>query len=358
MSRLQRILWAIGGFDADLLLREGCRSVRPKYSAMGCLVLWTAMLAACSGGYALWSVFGDLNVALPLSLLWGGFILSLDRLLISATRKTGTLREYWTGQHIVPPYHTNFPLIPIVVRCLLACGIGFVVAKPIEVRLMRPWVQQYEYAQGSNRLKEAENDPSILMLRKEIEALTLRIGTAEQEVVVRRQSYSGEADGTDGTKKYGVGEVARKKEALLKDAERTRNQLVGQLESKNREYQLEHKRVLERPSAINKTGSLDESFIKGLRAIHELARAGNGDSGFISMVSLALTLLFVLIESTPVLAKAFLEFDTYDAALQRAEHDDILDSLAQTRDKHAQVMAPPPMRAAAASATMGNRGTI
>lgn len=358
MRRLQRILWAIGGFDAKILLREECHTVRPKYSSMGGLVLLTAMLAACSGGYALWSIFGDLTVAVPLSVLWGGFILWLDRLLVSATRKTATLREYWTGQHVVPPYQTNFPLIPIVVRCILACGIGFVVAKPIEVRLMRPWVQQHEYEMGSKRLKEAENDPSLLMLREEIKAVTERIATAEQEVAARRESYSGETDGTGGTKKYGLGDVAIAKERLLRDAEKVMNQLTDQKKAKETKYEQEHNRILERPSAINRTGSRDESFIKGLRSIHEMASAGDGNSGFITMVSISLTLLFMLIESTPVLAKSLLEFDTYDAALQKAEHGDILDSLSHTRDKHAQVMEPPPLRAAAAAASRGSGGTL
>jgi hypothetical protein len=126
-------------------------------------------------------------------------------------------------------------------------------------------------------------------------------------------------------------------------------------------------RTLIRPDDLNRQQEKDESIIKALRDIHEMSSASDGDAWFISAVSLSLTLLFVLIESTPVVAKALSSFDTYDASLQQIEHGAILDKLAAARDKHERVMSERPMsglamseaplyRAAAAAAGDSGRG--
>jgi Domain of unknown function (DUF4407) len=198
---VQRALWAIGGFDAETLLREECRAVRAKYSAMGALVLMTALLAACSGGYALWTVFDNPRVAVAVSLIWGGMILSLDRLLVSSTRKIGTLKEYYTGLHIAPPYDSRGEWVAIGARILLACAIGFVVAKPIEARLLRPWVIQRDFELASQRIKDAEASPELTTRRDELTALRDRLKARDDEAADLRKGLYGELDGTSGTLK-------------------------------------------------------------------------------------------------------------------------------------------------------------
>src|SRR4051794_1979963 len=85
--RLQQSMWAIGGFDRAVLDSAACRSVRPKYSCMGAMVLLTAGLAACSATFALFTIFKRLDVSVALGTVWSLMILTIDRFLVSSTRK-------------------------------------------------------------------------------------------------------------------------------------------------------------------------------------------------------------------------------------------------------------------------------
>src|SRR4051812_31853871 len=59
-------------------------SERPRYTAMGTVVLGTALMAMLAMGITLLSVFGKFQpITIPIVLVWGGFILGLDRYLMA-----------------------------------------------------------------------------------------------------------------------------------------------------------------------------------------------------------------------------------------------------------------------------------
>ena len=101
---LQRVLWFIGGFDPEVLEMDECRSIRSKYSSIGGLILMTAVLAVCSGGFAVYTISDRVATALPIALLWGVFILLLDRYLVGSDRRLATMEEFHTSLQITPPF--------------------------------------------------------------------------------------------------------------------------------------------------------------------------------------------------------------------------------------------------------------
>ena len=122
----QRTFWSIGGFDAATLAQPQCRALRSKYSSMGALVLLTALLASCSGGYAIYTVFRDPEVTCLMAALWGLLILTLDRFLVSSNRKLGVLKDFNTEPDALPPYKHQNPWLALAVRLPLAAVIGVV----------------------------------------------------------------------------------------------------------------------------------------------------------------------------------------------------------------------------------------
>jgi len=92
----------------------------------GAVMLLTATIATLTMGYALDRSFeGDsfaLQVAFGGGLLWGAFILTLDRLLLMGIDKTGR----W--------YHTA---IQLLIRLPIAVLLGFAISKPVVLRLSR-----------------------------------------------------------------------------------------------------------------------------------------------------------------------------------------------------------------------------
>jgi len=108
------LLRKLTGVDEDLL--STIRTERPRYTAMGGVVLGTALMAMFSLTVALLSVFDGFHVSILLFVpIWGAFILSLDRWLMansSAPRAGARLRK----------------LLP---RLLLSIIFGVVIAEPL-----------------------------------------------------------------------------------------------------------------------------------------------------------------------------------------------------------------------------------
>ena len=71
-----------------------CPSQIPLYASMGGAILLTSVLAFISGSYALYTVFGDVYTAVAFGLVWGITIFNLDRLIVMSIRKRED-RKWW-----------------------------------------------------------------------------------------------------------------------------------------------------------------------------------------------------------------------------------------------------------------------
>src|SRR5262249_49486211 len=84
---LKRFFLMCSGATRELLSAPSCLTELNKYSMLGALIFFTAGFAALSGGYAAYTAFRDPAVATALGVLWGLFIFTLDRLIVSGIRK-------------------------------------------------------------------------------------------------------------------------------------------------------------------------------------------------------------------------------------------------------------------------------
>lgn len=84
-GRISVMLRTLAGVRESVL--DLVPSERARYASMGGVVVGTAAIAALSMAVALYSVFGTLAnlAAIPFTVLWGLFILNLDRWLMSTT---------------------------------------------------------------------------------------------------------------------------------------------------------------------------------------------------------------------------------------------------------------------------------
>lgn len=58
-----------------------------KYSGIGGVVLFTAVFATLSSGYAMYTIFDDISAAIGFGLLWGLMIFNLDRYIVSSIKR-------------------------------------------------------------------------------------------------------------------------------------------------------------------------------------------------------------------------------------------------------------------------------
>lgn len=118
------VLWASG---ANLSILRRCPTDFNKMTGIGTAVILTSLLAFASGSYALWWVFKSWPVALAFGLLWMAFIFNIDRLMVLSIRKTAS----WKRQFVLA-----------TPRALIALMIGLVIAYPLELRMFQHSIEQ------------------------------------------------------------------------------------------------------------------------------------------------------------------------------------------------------------------------
>lgn len=331
VSRPQRLLWQIGGFEPELLSAPECRTIRAKYSTIGVLVLATAVLSSCSAGYALDTVFHNGYLTLALSLLWGATVLSLDRFLVSSTRKNAMPRTVGAGSQKLPPWTAQIPWLSLCGRLPIAIAIGHVVSKPIECRIMQPWIRAYERGEAEARRAAVDQSPVLVRLRNEIAEDEKRRDAKAAEVERKRIDAACESDGTCGSGRTGARRIWEIKQDYYQAALGEFNRILSDLESKRRDYAAERAQQMNQVEHDVKASESERSIVDDLEGIDAISAAGGTKGQTVWKVSTFLTLLFVFIECIPVLAKAISPFDPYDAAIQESEHASILDSLVGAR---------------------------
>ncbi len=337
-GRCERFFWFIGGFDSETLGRAECRAVRSKYSSMGALILLTALLASCSGGYAIYTIFRNEWATAMLALLWGLMILVLDRFLVSSSRKSAVLKNFFKEQDAARPYTATAPWALLGVRLPIAIAIGLVVSKPIEVRLMDPLIVQYEGDRKKAELLEAPDDRDLAKQRDEGAALSAKITTKEGDVKEARAAFNAEMDGR-GSPKWGYGDIAKKKEETIgkleDDLTALRKEKIGKDQKLKQDG--DNRRMEVNQNAQERLAR--RSVISDLVVIQKLDAGDTPEardrSPVIAAMSIFLTLLFVLIECMPVIAKALSPYDPYDAKLQEIEDGAVTDCLVEARRQYA-----------------------
>ena len=89
-----RFLWWCAGTHQQLLKQNPTE--HSKYSGLGGVILATFILASLSGGYAMYTVFGNVFISIAFGLTWGLIIFNFDRFLVSTMRKYGVSTVSYT----------------------------------------------------------------------------------------------------------------------------------------------------------------------------------------------------------------------------------------------------------------------
>jgi len=135
-----RRLRTLAGVDEGLL--SWVPTERPRYAALGGVVLGTATIAAFSMFLALGEVLGHVGALIVVpALVWGLFVLNLDRWLVSSS----------TGSR----WARRTPLL--LPRLLLAALFGVVIAEPLVLRIFQTAVEEYILDGRAERARTLES---------------------------------------------------------------------------------------------------------------------------------------------------------------------------------------------------------
>lgn len=118
---LNEFLWICAGADRKVLRQ--CPTDYAKYAGIGGTILFTALMAMLSGGYALYSVFDNGLTALGFGFFWGLLIFNLDRFIVNTMYSDGKVTISWQE------FTSGLP------RIIMAIFLGIVISTPLELKI-------------------------------------------------------------------------------------------------------------------------------------------------------------------------------------------------------------------------------
>ena len=300
---LKQFFILCSGADKNLL--EGCsEGEQTKYVGIGATVFFTAVMAFIASAYALYTVFDSVYPALLFGLVWSLLIFNLDRFIVSTIRK----RDKFGSE-----------FLQATPRIILAVIIAIVISKPLEIKIFEKEINtvllKEKNAMALNNKKEVANyfKSDLDKNKAEIDSLKSDIIKKEKEVNTLYETYITEAEGTAGTKKLGKGPVFKEKIAKhnlafaqLDDLKKTNLAKISEKENKAKTLQddLDKK--------ITKTQPIIDGFDGLMARINALDKLPWLPSFFIM-------LLFLAIETSPIIAKLLSPKGEYDFKIEDLE---------------------------------------
>ena len=300
---LKQFFIICSGADQDIL--EGCsKGEQTKYVGIGATVFFTAVMAFIASSYALFTVFDNVYPSLFFGLIWSLLIFNLDRFIVSTIRKRDRI-----GREI----------LQATPRIILAIIIAIVISKPLEIKIFEKEINtvllKEKNAMALQNKKEVANyfKSDLDKNKAEIEQLKLAITTKEKEVNNYYETYIAEAEGTAGTKKLGKGPVFKEKIAkhdLAKaelDSLQVRNQArIAELNTTATSIQTDlDKKITESQPIIDGFDGL----MARINALNKLPW----------LPSFFIMLLFLAIETSPIIAKLLSPKGEYDFKIEDQE---------------------------------------
>ena len=300
---LKQFFILCSGADKELL--KGCsEGEQTKYVGIGATVFFTAVMAFIASAYALFTVFDNVYPALLFGLVWSLLIFNLDRFIVSTIRK----RDKFGSE-----------FLQATPRIILAVIIAIVISKPMEIKIFEKEINtvllKEKNAMALNNKKDVTTyfKSDLDKNKTEIDSLKSDITKKEKEVNTLYETYITEAEGSKGTMKLGKGPVFKEKIAKhnLASAELDtirKNNLakIAEKEKKSQTLQADlDKKVIE-------TQPIIDSFDGLMARINVLDKLPWLPSFFIM-------LLFLAIETSPIIAKLLSPKGEYDFKLEDLE---------------------------------------
>ncbi|MBF4466775.1 DUF4407 domain-containing protein [Flavobacterium sp. LC2016-12] len=300
---LKQFFILCSGADRDLL--EGCsEGEQTKYVGIGATVFFTAVMAFLASAYALFTVFDSIYPALIFGFVWSLLIFNLDRFIVSTIKKRDRFMDEF---------------LQATPRIALAIIIAIVISKPLEIKIFEKEIntvllKEKNEMELANKKQIGTYFKSDLDKNKaEIASLKADILKKEKEVNALYSTYITEAEGTAGTKKLGKGPVYKEKrekhDAILKEFEilKTTNEAkIAEKEKAGKQLQAD----------LDKKVSQTQPIIEGFDGL--MARI-NALNKLPWMPSFFIMLLFLAIETSPIIAKLLAPKGEFDFKQEEAE---------------------------------------
>ncbi|MFT4660790.1 MAG: hypothetical protein ACI8XB_001058 [Patiriisocius sp.] len=305
------------GADPDYLVSSP-KSEQIKFAGIGGTVFFTAIMAFIAASYALYTVFDNIPLSILFGLIWGLLIFNLDRFIVSSIKKTSSKSD---------------EIIQVLPRIILAVIIAIVISKPLELKIFEKEIDQVLLTQKNALTLDNQEQIGLIFAKEKLDldnkiaSINNTLALKEQEVNALYSTYIAEAEGREGTKLLGKGPVYQEKRDKhdLKMAE-----LQGlKTESKEQKALLTSQLALMTERQKTQIAS-SQPIIDGFDGLMARIKA-LGELPFLP--SFFIFLLFLAIETSPILAKLLSPKGVYDIRLANFEHKEVIWAEQQKRQR-------------------------
>lgn len=363
---INEFLWSCAGVNKQVLRQ--CPSDYAKYAGIGGTILFTALMACFSGGYALTFVFGDWRIGSIFGIFWGLLIFNLDRFIVNTMYSDGKVTISWQELKAGLP------------RIIMAIFLGVVISYPLELKLFDDEIQvkidemkkerlQNYIADDQQRLDSLEREVALLretppsihetqivggneqlnMLNEQRKNFEAKFNAEQQQInsisatlrELRATNENGQNDSKIATKSQELlnHQILRNKHRSdLNQVKAEMASLSPQIkelidkQSNDQEQNIARKQAdidilknkIQRADSVYKT-ILEKNF-HGLQAqmlaFSEMKKSKSEDEIFSStqIAALLIMLLFIIIETTPTFFKMMMASGPYDDLLRAEMH--------------------------------------
>jgi hypothetical protein len=300
---LQKFFILCSGADASIL-KSCSQGEQNKYAGIGATVFFTAVMAFIASSYALYTVFDNVYTAIFFGIIWGLLIFNLDRFIVSTIKKRNSFRSEF---------------VQASPRIILAVIIAVVISKPLEMKIFEKEINQVLLEQKNeltlaNKAQLAQQfTPTVEKLIQDIAGLKGEIVAKEAETNALYDTYISEAEGTAGTKLLGKGPVYKEKRekhdaalAELQQLKQNNTQKISTIETQIAALNADYATV------VKDSQPIIDGFDGLMARINALGKLPWFPSFFIF-------LLFLAIETSPIIAKLLSPKGEYDFKLEDEE---------------------------------------
>ncbi len=300
---LQNFFILCSGADGAIL-KTCSEGEQNKYAGIGATVFFTALMAFIASSYALYTVFDTLFTAIFFGFIWGLLIFNLDRFIVSTIKKQNS-------------FSSEF--IQATPRIILAVIIAIVISKPLEMKIFEKEInkvlleQKNEMTLANKEQLALQYTPTVEKLNQDITSLKSEIVTKEAETNALYDTYISEAEGRAGTLLLGKGPVYAEKRqkhdaalAELQTLKETNAQKIAGVETQIAALNAEYTETVKNSQPI-----IDgfDGLMARINALNELPW----------LPSFFIFLLFLAIETSPIIAKLLSPKGEYDLKLEDEE---------------------------------------
>ena len=313
MNWFQQFLVICSGSNVHILKKTP--SEWNKFAGIGGIVLFTAVFATLSAGYAMFTIFDDIWASVGFAILWGLMIFNLDRYIVSSIKKTGT----WWNQ-----------ILMAIPRLILATFLGIIISKPLELKIFEKEVnkQLNSIIQRNKTKLQAEMNGRILQQsgpfdteKKQIQAKTIAYQKSYDSAAVEleKEILGKQSSLTSGKVGYGTNakRKAELKEQRRQDLENYQKQIAPRLEYLDKEVSKVYTNIEKERDKTEIFEDQFNGFAARLQALDELGK----NSAIIGVAAAFIMGLFITLEISPVLIKLISSVGPYDYLLEKTEND-------------------------------------